>query len=224
MIKYLSVAALLGISLSAFSQQTDLAKYVLPDGKAVTHSQLDSVDKAWGGHGYLMKHSDTDPDAIAVSPMTDEYLKKQADEKEKLNALLNNPAPDFTLTDLGGKKWTLAALKGKTVVLNFWFTTCPPCIQEMPELNALAKNYNKGHVVFLALGRNSAPQIKSFLKVHPFNYTHFPDADSVGNLYQINSYPTSIVIDREGIIRFIQVGGKNIQPQIDTAIHKIVQN
>ncbi|RYZ26368.1 MAG: TlpA family protein disulfide reductase, partial [Chitinophagaceae bacterium] len=65
--------------------------------------------------------------------MTEQFLREQATNKSKLNTMLNKAAPDFTLRDLKGKKWRLSALKGKTVVLNFWFATCPPCIQEIPE-------------------------------------------------------------------------------------------
>lgn len=219
--KYLSSALLLVISLSACAQQGNQSKYKLPDGKIVSADKLDSVNKAWGGRGYLMKHDESTPDVVTVSPMTDEFLRKQAEEKASLDAMLNKPAPDFTLTDLAGKQWKLDELRGKTVVLNFWFTTCPACIQEMPELNDLAKSYKGAQVVFLALGRNDAKEIKRFLKDHPFNYTHLQNADNIGDLYNINSFPTSMVIDPQGIIRFVQIGGSNIKQQIATAINKI---
>ena len=153
--------------------------------------------------------------------MTAEFLKKQAENKENLDALLNKPAPDFTLKDLTGKKWRLSQLKGKTVVLNFWFTTCPPCIQEIPDLNELTRTYQDGSVVFLGLGSDDAKTTKRFLKLHPFHYTLLENADVAGNLYKINSYPTSLVIDPKGIIRFIQVGGKNIRRQIAGAVNQI---
>ena len=130
---------LLIISFSASAQQTNLSNYKLPDGKLVRSNQLDSVDKAWGGHGFSLKHDTSTLGIINVIPMTAEFLKKQAENKENLDALLNKPAPDFTLKDLTGKKWRLSQLKGKTVVLNFWFTTCPPCIQEIPDLNELTR-------------------------------------------------------------------------------------
>ncbi|WP_454803194.1 redoxin domain-containing protein [Mucilaginibacter phyllosphaerae] len=222
--KYLRAALLFSISLSACAQQAKHPSYKLPDGKIVQADQLDSVNNSWGGRGYLMKHEKSDPGVIYISPMTDEFLKKQDEEKAKLNALLNKPAPDFTLKDLTGKQWRLTELKGKTVVLNFWFTTCPACIQEMPELNQLAGSYKNHPVIFLALGRDDAIAIKRFLKVRPFAYTHLQNADSVGDLYQVNSYPTSIVIDPKGIIRFVQVGGEDIKDRIATAINKTYIN
>src|SRR6185312_613814 len=54
---------------------------------------------------------------------------------------IGSEAPDFTVADLNGKMYKLSDLKGKTVVLNFWFTTCAPCVTEMPELNRLIEKY-----------------------------------------------------------------------------------
>ncbi|RZJ91439.1 MAG: TlpA family protein disulfide reductase, partial [Chryseobacterium sp.] len=196
------------------------SEYRLPNGNVVRPEQLDSVNKAWGGHGYLLKHDKTTAGVINVSPVTDEFLRQQAGNQSKLNTMLNKAAPDFILSDLKGKKWRLSSLKGKTVVLNFWFTTCPPCIQEIPELNKLTETYKGGGVVFLGLGRDDAATIKSFLKTHPFRYTLLENADSAGALYQVSSYPTSMVIDPKGIIRFIQIGGKSIRNQIADAINK----
>jgi len=222
--KYFSSLLPLAFSVSAYAQQANLVQYKLPDGKIVSRVQLDSVDKAWGGHGYLLKHDPSNPKIAAVSPMTDEYLKKRAEEDANLKALLNQPAPDFTLTDLNGKKWTLAALKGKTVVLNFWFVNCPACVQEMPELNALQKSYAKSNVVFLAPGLDDAKAIKGFLKNHAFTYNLLTKGDAVSDIYRVSSFPTSMVIDPEGIIRFQQVGGKNIKEEITAAIAGIRKN
>lgn len=213
----------LSFSVAVYAQQAKPVQYKLPDGKIVSRSQLDSVDKAWGGRGYLLNHDPSNPMIAAVSPMTDEYLKARADEAAYLKGLLNTEAPNFTLTDLKGKKWTLSALKGKTVVLNFWFNTCPGCIQEMPELNTLQKSYAKSNVVFLAPGLDDAKAIKSFLKSHSFTYNLLTDGGAVSKLYRVSSFPTSMVIDPKGIIRFQQVGGQNIKEEITAAISAISQ-
>ncbi|GAB2698683.1 hypothetical protein GCM10027037_23760 [Mucilaginibacter koreensis] len=211
---------LLALSLSVRAQQTNQVQYKLPDGKIVSEHQLDSVNKAWGSRGFLMNHNTAHPEIVVISPMTDEYLKERAEQDATLKLLLNKPAPDFTLTDVKGKQWKLSALKGKTVVLNFWFTTCTGCVQEMPELNKLEKSYTNNNVVFLAPGLDDAKAINHFLKNHPFNYTLLPKAKTVSELYHVNTYPTSMVIDPEGIIRFQQVGGKNIEDALSAAINK----
>jgi peroxiredoxin len=223
--RYISGALmLLASSVTVYAQQANQARYKLPDGKIISHDRLDSVNAAWGNRGFLMKHNDADTSITAISPMTEEYLKKMADNEANLKALLNKPAPDFTLTDLEGKKWVLSALKGRTVVLNFWFTTCAGCIQEMPELNELQKSYAKSPTVFLALGLDDAKEMKRFLTSHPFSYTLLPKAKAVSDLYHVSAYPTSIVIDPKGIVRLQQVGGKDIKAELIAAINNTNNN
>jgi peroxiredoxin len=218
--KYISGALLLlASSLTSYAQQSNQTLYKLPDGKIIGHDRLDSDNAAWGNRGFLMTHNDSDTAMIRVSPMTEAYLKQMADNEANLKALLNKPAPNFTLTDLSGKKWVLSTLKGRTVVLNFWFTTCVGCIQEMPELNELQKTYAKSSTVFLALGLDDAKATKRFVTGHPFNYTLLPKSKAVSDLYHVSAYPTSIVIDPKGVIRLQQVGGKNIKAEIIAAIN-----
>jgi peroxiredoxin len=219
--KILSMALLVGSSLAALAQKSEQMRFFLPNGKEIKADQLDSVKKAWGNRDPLMSHDDEHPNEMHLSPMTDAYIKQMKNEKEELQKLLNKPAPDFSLSDLSGKVWKLSALKGKIVVLNFWFTTCPGCVQEMPELNQLKKRFTVSDVVFLALTFNDAETIRVFLKNHPFNYTILPKAQPVCNAYHINSYPTSVIIDPKGIIRFLQVGGTDIKEKLTKLITDI---
>ncbi|MDB5150922.1 MAG: TlpA family protein disulfide reductase [Mucilaginibacter sp.] len=223
--KYLLVTVFNCVILSAMAQNMpDNAKYILPDGKVITADKIDSVNKAWGSNGFMMGHDDKHPDEIHLSPMTDDFLKEASLKKANLEKMLNQSAPDFTLTDLKGKSWSLAALKGKTVVLNFWFTTCMPCIDEMPKLNTVKSKYASQNVVFLALGLDDSAAIKSFLKNHAFEYALFPKTQSVGKEYHVANYPTSIVIDPKGIIRFLQIGGNDIDQALPAAIESAAKS
>ncbi len=216
--KILVSAGLICQCLSVFAQKVDHARYQLPDGKIVTHDKLDSVEKAWGSKRFRMKHDARQPDIVFISPMTDDMDKEIDRDKTELARLLNHPAPDFTLTDLAGKRWTLSALKGKTVVLNFWFVACPGCVDEMPHLNDLVKSHKDKQVVFLGLALDDAKAVKTFLSKHKFYYNLLPKADSVSKPYHVSMYPTSFVIDPNGIIRFAQLGGDNIEQQITDTI------
>lgn len=107
---------------------------LLPDGRALPADKLDSLEQAWGKGRVSFGHNAAD-DANGIMHLirvTDE-MKAESDslEAEKLrlqNALLNKPAPDFSLRDLQGRNLALRSLRGKIVVLNFWFTSCIPCI------------------------------------------------------------------------------------------------
>ncbi|MBV4359539.1 TlpA family protein disulfide reductase [Pinibacter aurantiacus] len=126
-------------------------------------------------------------------------------EREKIIASqMNKPAPLFSVTDVDGVKYDLHELKGKVVVLNFWFIGCAPCKKEMPELNKLVEKYKAKDVVFLAfeVNDNSAEKIKAVTSGN-FNYTMIPaKRNGISIQYNIKTYPTSYVIDQSGIIRF----------------------
>jgi len=133
-------------------------------------------------------------------------------------------ALDFIVTDLNGKTIKLSELKGKVVVLNFWFTKCGPCIQEIPTLNALVKEYKDQDVVFLALTFNKKGVVENFLYDTEFNYTIVTNANNVINMYGVQSYPTSIVINKKGEIVLKEIGYRtNIKTVLSNTIKPLLK-
>lgn len=132
------------------------------------------------------------------------------------------PAFDFTLLDQNGKEHKLSEYKGKVVFLNFWATWCPPCKEEMPHIEELYKEYNlnKDEVVILGVtGTHDQTEqdIKDYLDEN--NYTFPTVIDKTGEIftdYNINSYPTTFMIDKNGKIYGYTVGAlsKDIMKQI----------
>lgn len=107
--------------------------------------------------------------------------------------------PDFRVTDIHGKSYTRASLAGKTIVLNFWFTQCSGCIQEMPGLNALVKKYSdNANIVFLAITYDNKAKVQAFLGKKAFAYNMVPDAMALIQQWGIAVYPTNIVADASG--------------------------
>ena len=112
-------------------------------------------------------------------------------------------APDFAVKTLDGKKITAVDLKGKVVVLNFWFIGCPACIREEPKLNTLrAKFAANDDVVFLAMTADTADSVKKYLAKERFDFTHAADAERAMEAFVFSGYPKNIVIGRDGIIRY----------------------
>ena len=131
---------------------------------------------------------------------------------------IGKPAPDFTARDLNGDEVQLSKLKGKVVALNFWFTECKPCIVEMQDLNALQKKHS-GSVVFLGITFDNPEKVNALLKTTTFNYQIIPNAEIICNDWNIEGYPTNIVIDKKGIVRYVKVGwDKNIGNLLNEAI------
>ena len=124
-------------------------------------------------------------------------------------------APAFSVTSLEGERFELAALRGKVVVLNFWFTGCAPCVAEFTELNSLMKDFKGKGVVFIAPTLDDVTTLKPFLKEHRFIYRVVPSASSlIVSTYSDDSgnvvFPTHIVIDKEGKIDTRLTGAERV--------------
>ncbi len=120
----------------------------------------------------------------------------------------NRTAPDFELSTLDGKKVRLSAYRGKTVVLNFWTTTCKPCLEEMPSLADLAKVLkNRTDVVVLTVSTDSEranveTALSSILREKPpFSVMLDPESDIVGAKYGTHLFPETWIVDPKGVIR-----------------------
>ena len=102
--------------------------------------------------------------ALVFSVTTTTYLNAQNQKasqtvqydflKGLTKAQVGLDAPDFSAADMNGKTYSLSSLKGKIVVINFWFVECKPCLIEMPDLNEIVEKYKSEEVVFLAFALN----------------------------------------------------------------------
>lgn len=114
---------------------------------------------------------------------------------------IGSAAPDFTVKD-DARSVSLHDLKGKIVLLNFWATWCPPCVEEMPSLVAL-QGKMKDKVTVLAISVDvDEGAYKKFLKDHGVDLLTVRDPDEKSNtLYGTFKYPETYVIDRDGVVR-----------------------
>jgi peroxiredoxin len=129
------------------------------------------------------------------------------------SCLLGVTAPYFKGTTLDNKQIELSKLKGQVVVLNFWFTRCQPCIQEMPGFNKLVKFYANKNVTFISFTYDSSSMVKKFLKQHPFDFQHVANNDVVrrDSFKLLSVWPYTIIINKEGKIMFMQFGTKGAE-------------
>ena len=117
-------------------------------------------------------------------------------------------APDFTLTDLEGNTVSLSGLRGKTVFLNFWATWCPPCREEMPEIEAVYQQYREQGVVVIGVDLLEPEEdVLSFVREGGYSWTFVIDTTgAVGRRYGVNAIPASFFVDKNGVIRSVQTG------------------
>jgi len=133
-------------------------------------------------------------------------------------------APDFTATDRSGKKISLASLRGKVVLLDFWATWCGPCVQELPNVIAA---YQKHHaagfeIVGISLD-DDAEALASFLKSQPdMTWPQIFDgkgwSSEVAQLYGIEAIPHAVLLDKQGTIYRTALRG----PALDAAIAELL--
>ena len=106
-------------------------------------------------------------------------------------------------SDMYGNKINTKNLRGKIIVVNYWFANCLPCVTEMPELNKIVDKYkDDSSVVFISIALDDAKTIEKFLQLHPFKYAIIDNGKFLTTDNNINSYPTNVVVDQNGKVYF----------------------
>ncbi|HNS62917.1 MAG TPA: TlpA disulfide reductase family protein [Anaerolineaceae bacterium] len=120
-------------------------------------------------------------------------------------------APDFSLPDLQGSSLQLGDLKGKVVILNFWASWCSPCKAEMPAFQSVYSQWKEEGIEIVAVNttsQDSLAGIQSFVSSYQLSFPILLDSDgSVNQLYRVQALPTTFLIDRQGMIREVIIGG-----------------
>jgi thiol-disulfide isomerase/thioredoxin len=117
------------------------------------------------------------------------------------------PTPGLQVTGLDGQPWNLASLRGKVVVVNFWASWCGPCVDELPVLNALARQDPDRVAVVGANYKEGLDTIERFAGDHPFAYPVLRDrSGEMFKAWTLGVMPTTILVDRQGRARWRSVG------------------
>ena len=121
---------------------------------------------------------------------------------------VGNRAPDFALRSLDGRTIRLSELRGKPVMVNFWASWCPPCRNEMPAFEKAYQRYRSQGMEFLGVDvQEDAETVRKFVQENGYSWLFLLDSDGkVSRSYQVSGVPTTFFIDREGIIRDLQIG------------------
>jgi len=144
------------------------------------------------------KLQDTSSEAWNVTPLPESLQPYPEDIK----------APALKLENINGKKYKLEDHRGKVIVINFWATWCPPCVREIPSLGRLQKAFSKKDLVILSVDvGESKKEVDAFLKQVPAEFPVLLDPEgSTVKQWKIIAFPTTFVIDQNGIIRLAYYG------------------
>lgn len=133
------------------------------------------------------------------------------------NTLINYPAPDFSVQNLDGRTVQLSDYAGKTLFVNFWQTTCAPCIEELPEFADFQDEYGDEAAVLAINFDETSAQIRTFLAENDIVGVPIaldPQSDVRSN-YGVVQIPTTFVISPEGTVRFLRVGAMTLDDMED---------
>ena len=120
-------------------------------------------------------------------------------------------APDFELLNLKGEKVKLSDYRGKKIMLNFWATWCPPCKEEMPEMEKFYQKTN-GDVVIIAVNIDPQYNVQKFVTEMGITFPVLLDEkDKVNSLYRVLTIPTTFFIDQQGIIQHKYLSAMNLE-------------
>ncbi len=164
----------------------------------------------------------------AIQTMFDDEvgsLEEVAQELEKdahwRDSVIGNPAPNWSLPDLAGKKHSLKDYRGKVVILDFWYRGCPWCIRAMPRLSDLAREFpDKALAV---IGMNTDAELSDAQFVVDKLGLAYPSLRS-GELYKkygVSGFPTLFVLDAKGAVRDIHVG---YSPDLKEKLSRAIRN
>jgi peroxiredoxin len=158
---------------------------------------------------------------LPASPATDDSPAPEAEGAE----LRGKPAPAFTLTDVSGKKVSLAEFKGHPVVVNFWATWCGPCKLEMPWFQEFSSKYKGQGLEVLGLSQDdgaSRGDVADAAKKIGVNYTILMPDEKVAKQYGgVDYLPETFYIDREGKVIDVTAGAPS-KDQMEALIQKTI--
>lgn len=123
-------------------------------------------------------------------------------ENQGIYELGDKRLPSFKLMRVDGEEFDSESLVGKPTILNFWFTFCAPCIEEIPMLNRIQKSY--AHKVnFIAITYQDSIEITGFLERKAFNFTQLTDAQDFWDQLGLKTAPHTLITDQNLIVQYI---------------------
>lgn len=177
--------------------------YQAPNNKIFTATEYEEIKVKMSERGEIQEN------ILSTIERNDSIIKffetkvKEENPYGEIDKFIGKKLPFENLIDINGNEFNLESLYGKPTLVNLWFVNCPPCIEEMPQLNTL-KNYYGEKVNFLAVTFNEKEKVQEFLLKKRFDFTHIVDAKTEIDKLNNKAYPLNIYLDKNGIIQSYQ--------------------
>ena len=217
------------LAKSAYLRKTyDLEKdhfhrYVLDYTDAVP-SEETAADILFGAsYGYLRQPEGADQGTQVLVKLKQRYHESYYVQEGLVDTQLTGLrmtagqiAPAFAVKTLAGDSITLAGWLGKYVYLDFWGSWCKPCVEELPNLSALATSM-EDELQVIGLAQDSEQNLRKFIEKHPLPYPNALAPPAISD-YGITSFPTTFLISPDGVIVAKNLRGENVKQQVEDAI------
>jgi thiol-disulfide isomerase/thioredoxin len=183
--------------------------------------------------GFVLLKQERDPEGIAE---LNAFLSMPGADTENVaeaRRMVANPlrarapfAPDFSFTTRQNQDLSNGALRGKVVLLDFWGTWCPPCRESVPALRNLSKKYAGRPFQLVSVSSDDDEDVwKTFIQAEHMDWSQYIDLQGgVLHAFKVDSFPTFVVLDKDGVIRFRQSGeGPQTEMELEDAINKYLK-
>ncbi|MDY7394068.1 TlpA disulfide reductase family protein [Aureibaculum sp. 2210JD6-5] len=141
-------------------------------------------------------------DSLIITYWNIRFPKEMENPLTNAKAFIGTKLLIDSLKTIDGKTVSLNSNNGRPTLVNLWFTRCPPCIEEMPELNNLKDEYNN-KANFIAVTFESYAKVSKFLEKNTFNFLLTVDAKKEMDKLNNSMYPLNIFIDKKGVVRYV---------------------
>lgn len=190
-------------SLIAFGQKN---YYEMPNGKIVDSLTYQQIKENLAKHGKVeevifskVKRNDSIINTSRLTVQTPDGNGNFFDPYATAKKLIGRHFPIEIFENEKGKNYKSKFLVNKPTFITFWFTNCPPCVEEIPILNDLKKDFaDKAN--FLAITFDSPEKVREFLKKRDFTYDQIVNAKKQIDQLKISAYPTNLILNKEGVV------------------------
>ena len=206
-----------------FDRKTKLPLIIIRTGTSDKGSYYSKISFSYHGINQDSIHENF----IAFRLPDDYELVENKPKKNhtQITVIQKIPAHDFSLTDAAGNPVNLADLKGKVVLLDFWYSSCAPCIKASHYLEDFTSKYTDSNLVILGMNPiNGANKILQHNKKWKVSYAGVVCSEEVKNKYDVSSYPSFILIDKQGMIVYRNSGfSESLMRTIEQQIQKAIR-
>jgi peroxiredoxin len=223
-----------GIAIQKQSEGKDQKK--LQEAEAVLRQATSLKEATPDVHynlGVVLMQQNRDPEGIAELK---QFLKlgPGSPNAEDARRMIDNPrrarepfAPDFSITTSEGEYLSLDELKGKVVLLDFWGTWCPPCVESVPGLRELNKKFAKesSFVMISVSSDGDENKWKDFITKEKMVWAQYLDRErKVQRAFRVDRFPTYILLDPDGVIRYRSYGlSADKEASLEDAVKKQIK-